>query len=149
MAFERGFAISGQDTNTAATTIIGLTAIANVRLAIIYIHCGSDATADNAWEGVVQRHTAAGTSTAITPEELDPDTPAALALAGQVHTVEPTYTAGALLLSIFCHQRAPFYFQAGPYNRLVLPGTAANGASLQSITAATPFNLGSNWHYLE
>jgi hypothetical protein len=149
MALDRRFAISGQDTNTAATSILGLTAIANVRLGIYFVFCGSDATADNAWEGTINRYTAAGTATAITPHGLDPDAPTALATAGQIHTVEPTYTAGAILLSIFQHQRAPYYFCVNKENALVIPGTAANGAGLSSITAATGFNLGSNWHYME
>lgn len=149
MSFERRFSISGQDTNTAGTSILGLTAIANVRLGIYFVFCGSDASADNAWEGTINRYTGPGTATAITPHGLDPDAPTALATAGQIHTVEPTYTAGAILLSIFTHQRTPYYFYATKENMLIFPGTALNGAGLSSITAAVAWNLGSNWHYVE
>src|SRR3989337_2729161 len=105
----RRYAIDGQDTNTAGTSILGLTSAATIRPSIYDLICGSDATpADNAAEYVLQRNTAAGTSTAFTPVALDPADPASLAAAGQNHSAEPTYTAAALLLNWAQNQRATF-----------------------------------------
>jgi len=60
---------------------------------------GSEATpADNAFNWIVGRVTAAGTSTAVTAIALDPADAAALADVGENHTVEPTYTANQTLL---------------------------------------------------
>lgn len=147
----RRFSIDGEDTNTAVTTILGLAGIANVRAEIYMLTLGSDATADNAWEGVLQRFTAAGTSTAVTPHDLSSNGFTALCVAGKIHTVEPTYTSGARCLAIWCHQRAPYMWQVRPGEGMgiVIPGTAANGAALQSITVSAAWNLGAGMHYVE
>lgn len=135
---------SGQDTSTAATTILGVSqpATALKRLKIGYLQIGSDVSADNAYEAALQRTTAAGTSTAVTPQPRDPADGAASAVAGQAHTVEPTYTAGAIQLSIFGHQRATFQWYAAPGREIVVPVTNAAGVGLQIITAVTAFNMG-------
>src|SRR5262245_22073639 len=89
---------------------------------------GSSATpADNAIEWLGQRYTAAGTSTAVTPMALDPADPAATSTTGVNHTVEPTYTAGAILWHIGINQRATQRFQLDPDAPLVIPATANNG----------------------
>src|ERR1019366_7948995 len=68
---------------------------------------GSTATpADNALEFILQRCTAAGTSTAVTPAANDSADPASIATAGVNHTVEPTYTSGAIMVDIAMNQRA-------------------------------------------
>ena len=133
----RRYSIAAQDTNTAATTQVGMTSAATIRPKIYDLICGSDATpADNAAEYNLQRHTAAGTSTAFTPVALDPADPTSLAAAGQNHSVEPTYTAAALLLEWAQNQRATFRWVAAPNSELVLPATAANGASVITVTVA-------------
>lgn len=116
------------DTNTASTTVWGLTSAATVRPAIYDIVIGSVATpADNAWEFILGRYTAAGTSTAFTGIALDPADPAAIATFGFNHTVEPTYTANASLLRIAGNQRAAVRWVASPGGELKMPATAANG----------------------
>ena len=146
----RNYSILGQDTNTAATSILGLTSATTIRPRIHYIQAGSDATADNAAEYNLIRYTAAGTSTGVTPTALDPADPASLASAGQAHTVEPTYTAGAIVLGIFKHQRSTFQFWSSPGRELVLPATASNGVGVQSITVGgSAYNEGVVIHYEE
>lgn len=131
----RRYSVAGQDTNTASTTQIGVTSASTVRPRIYDIICGSDATpADNSAEYNLQRYTAAGTSTAFTPVALDPADPAALASAGVNHSVEPTYTASAIVLEWAQNQRATFRWVAAPGGEIVLPATAANGAGIQTIT---------------
>lgn len=129
----RRYSVSGTDTNTASTTQIAITSAATVRPKIYDLLIGSVATpADNAWDFQIQRYTAAGTSTAVTPQKLDPGDPAALASAGVNHSAEPTYTANEILLRIGGNQRATFRWVAAPNGELVLPATAANGAGLLS-----------------
>lgn len=127
----RRYSISGTDTNTASTTQLGLTSTAAIRPMICDIIISSVATpADNAGEYFLQRFTAAGTSTAVTPQALDPGDPAATATAGVNHSAEPTYTASAILLRIATNQRATFRWVAAPGFELKLPATAANGVGL-------------------
>lgn len=124
----RRYSIDGRDTNTASTTILGLTSAATIRPKIFDLQIYSAATpADNAGEYYFQRYTAAGTATAVTPQATDNADPSSLASAGEAHTVEPTYTANAILLSIGGNQRASLRWLAVPGAELVLPATAANG----------------------
>jgi hypothetical protein len=98
---------------------------------------GSEASpADNAFLYIVQRCTALGTSTAVTPQALDPGDAATEADAGENHTIEPTYTAGAVLLAIALNQRATFRWVASPMGELTYPATAANGLGVQTTTAS-------------
>lgn len=133
----RRYSVAAQDTNTAGTTQVGVTSAATIRPWIYDLVCGSDATpADNAAEYVLQRDTAAGTSTAFTPVALDPASPASLAAAGQNHSAEPTYTAAGLLLNWAQNQRATFRWVAAPESEIIFPATAANGGGVQTIGIA-------------
>lgn len=124
----RRYAAVGSDTNNASTTMWSVTSAATIRPRIYEVIIGSVATpADNAWEFILGRTTAAGTSTAFTPIALDPADPAALAAAGFAHTVEPTYTANAQVLRLAGNQRAAVRWVAAPGGEIVLPATAANG----------------------
>lgn len=136
--------VSGQDTSTAATTIVstGQPASALKRLKFFYLSQGSDATADNAIETVFQRATAMGTSTAITPQLLDAADGAASAVSGQAHSAEPTYTANAIMLSFFGHQRATLQWYAPPGGEIIVPVTNTNGIGCQVITVTTAYNIG-------
>lgn len=147
----RRYSIDGQDTNTAGTTILGLTSAATIRPRVYDLIVGSDATpADNAAEYVLQRYTAAGTSTAVTPQALDNGDPASLASAGEAHSAEPTYTANAILLQFALNQRATFRWVAAPMGEIVLPATAANGVGIQVISiAGSAVNTNAVMHFEE
>ena len=98
---------------------------------------GSEAApADNAFLYLFQRCTALGTSTAVTPQPLDPADAATEADAGENHTVEPTYTANAVLLALPLNQRATFRWVAPAGGELVYPATASNGLGVQTPTAS-------------
>lgn len=89
---------------------------------------GSEAAAaDNPFLWRAARITAAGTSTGVTPQALDPADAATETDAGENHTVEPTYTSGAILLHVPLNQRATFRWVAAPGGELVWPATASNG----------------------
>lgn len=147
----RRYSIDGQDTNTADTTILGLTSATTIRPRIYDLVMGSDATpADNAGEYVIQRTTGAGTSTSVTPTALDPGDPAATAAAGEAHSSEPTYTANAILLQWAQNQRATFRWVAAPGGEIVLPATAANGIGLRVIgIAGSAVNMNCTIHFEE
>ena len=95
---------------------------------------GSEAApADNAFQYRIQRCTAAGTSTAVVPQPIDPADVATEADAGENHTVEPTYTAAQIILHVALNQRATFRWQAVRDDcRLVYPATASNGFGIQT-----------------
>lgn len=145
----RRYSIDGQDTNTAATTILELRSTTAIRPAIYDLVSGSDATpADAAVEVNLQRTTTAGTSTSVTPQALDSGDPAATATAGEAHSAEPTYTANAVLLNFMQNQRATFRWVSAPEGEIKLPA-AANGVGALSVTVSSAFNQGLTVHYLE
>lgn len=136
--------------STSASLGIVSCSASTVRRAKLYdIILGSEATAaDNPFLYVFQRATTAGTSTAITPLALDSADAAALSTAGQAHSVEPTYTAAAILLDIALNQRATFRWVAAPGGELVIPATASNGIGIQTPTA-TAVSITSTIHFEE
>jgi hypothetical protein len=129
---------------------LGLTSTAAVRPAVYDVVLGSNATpADNALQWLLQRYTAAGTATAVTPQALDPGDPAATASAGENHTAEPTYTANAILLNISANQRSTQRWVASPGGELKLPATAANGIGVQPVHASFTGEVQATMHYEE
>ena len=130
----RRYSVVATDTNTASTTQFGVTSAATIRPAIYDIAIGCVATpADNAWHFRFGRYTAAGTSTSVTPQAIDPADPASLSSAGQNHSVEPTYSANAYLLDLAGNQRAAVRWIAAPGGELKMPATAANGIGCLSV----------------
>lgn len=105
---------------------------------------GSEAAAaDNPFLYVLQRCTAVGTSTAVTLQNLDPADATSEADAGQNHTIEPTYTAGAIMMEIPLNQRATFRWIATEGGRLITPATASNGIGIQTPTSSAVLITGS------
>lgn len=133
----RRYSSDGNQNAAAAVSILGLTSAATIRPKIYEIIFGSGATpADQAFNMNLQRYTAAGTATAVTPRPLDPNDPASLAAAGENHTVEPTYTADLVLLSFSINQQATFRWVVPPEEGIMLPATAANGAGLLFVVVS-------------
>lgn len=110
---------------------------------------GSEAApADNAFLWQVQRCTTAGTSTAVTPQPLDPADAATESDAGENHTIDPTLTAGAILLAIAMNQRATFRWVASPGGELTYPATASNGLAIRTPTSSA-VAVTATLHYAE
>jgi hypothetical protein len=110
---------------------------------------GSEATpADNPFLWQVQRCTTAGTSTGVTPTALDPADAATESDAGENHTITPTLTAGAILLSIPLNQRATFRWVAQPGCELIYPATASNGLAIETPTCGL-VAVTATAHYIE
>lgn len=126
---------------TASTTLAvgSLVSSATVRRTKLYDLLLSQAEATPADAGTrydIQRCTAAGTSTAVTPQLLDPADGAALTACGQNHTVQPTLTANQIPLSIGLNQRATFRWVAQPGGEIVTPATSASGLAFTTPVAA-------------
>jgi hypothetical protein len=146
----RRYSIDGEDTNTASTTILELRSTTAIRPRIYDFLLSSDATpADNAGDYLLQRTTTAGTSTAVTPQALDPGDPAAVATAGKAHSAEPTYTSNAILLHVALNQRATFRWVAAPGGEIVLPAAANGVGLLVSNIGGSAVNVGACAHFEE
>lgn len=134
VAGRRYFTYGTQAVDSSTDSVLGITSTTAVRPSIYDIIIGSQATpADNAIVWQLQRHTAAGTSTAFTPVALDPGDPASTASSGANHTAEPTYTASALLWYMALNQRATHRWIADPNGALKLPASANNGATMAPV----------------
>lgn len=142
----------GQDTSTAATTIVQVKQPASAlkRLKLGYVEIGSDASADSAYEAVIKRTTTGGTpGSTPTAQPRDPADGAASGVFNVAHSVEPTYTAGADQLAIFAHQRSTFQWYAAPGHEIIVAATNDLGLGLLVNTSATPFNMGASLEWEE
>lgn len=149
MALQRKYSYSGSATNTSAQTFFGITSASTIRPFIYeYVFGSSGTPADQAARYQLQRTTAAGTSTAVVGQAIDPADPAPLSVGGRAHSGEPTYTASAFLDEIGINQRVTFRWVAYPGGELVMPSTAANGigffvsAVTSTWTAITKVHVG-------
>lgn len=106
------------------------------------------AAADNPFLYVLQRFTAPGTFTSVTPQPLDSADFATESTAGQAHTIEPTYTAGQILLEIALNQRATFRWVSTEHGQLIYPATASNGIGIATPTSSAVAITG-QVHYTE
>jgi len=147
----RRYASTGaQDCSSSLITILGVTSATTTRPAIVQLLVGTTGTpADNALRYLLQRYTAAGTSTSVTPQALDPADPAALASAGENHTAEPTYTSAAKLLDIALHQKNTLLWVPNPGAEIVMPATANNGVGLQVVHASYTGECRATFHHEE
>ena len=134
--------IAKGDQNLAATAITALEVHAVTghlhRAHVNEVLVGSDDTpADVAYEVTLQRTTAAGTATAVTPTPLDLGAPASYLTVGKNHTAEPTYTANTELMQIPLNLRATYRWVARPGGELVIPATNLAGIGAKGIHASS------------
>jgi len=121
-------------TRTASTTLpigtINADGSSPEQVEVYYLSVSSLATPTTArYQLLVQRCTSTGTGVPVTPTYLGVtgSPPTASTDAAQEHTVAPTYTAGAYLLSEGFHQGSSFKFWAASGRGLSLPATASAG----------------------
>lgn len=121
------------DQNVASSyvTIVGVTGATTIRPEVRRLVITPNTLADNVLDYLLQRYTAAGTSTSRTPQAEDPADPAALAAFGYNHTSEPTYTSGAILLPLQLYQKIPYVHEFADKEGFKIPATANNGIGLQ------------------
>lgn len=123
--------------NVVTIGTIGAAAVTVGRGRLYDLVFGSDASpADATFVWQVARTTAYGTNTAVTPKPLDIADAVWPHLAGHIHTVEPTYTAGEILLSVPMNQRTTFRWVAQPGGELVWPSTNSAGFGVKQSSAS-------------
>jgi hypothetical protein len=116
-----------QNIAAARATIIGLTASTARRGHLVALDYGAvGVPADNMIRLRGQKYTAAGTSTAVTPDGYDDADPVASLAVGSNHTAEPTYAA-VPLLDVMVHLRTTFQWRLADAYAVIIPATAANG----------------------
>jgi len=123
------YAAQGTQTASAKTALV-ITSTAAIRPRIIEYKSSTTGApnSDASYEIQLKRFTAAGTTTAVTPQSTDPNDPAATVIAGSNATVEPTYT-GNPIDDYGANPRATFRWVAYDQRaEIILPATAANGA---------------------
>lgn len=128
-----------QALSTSYKTLLALTAATATltRGAVQEINFGTDGTpADNAVVYDVSRQTAAGTSTAVTPNPLDGGFRAAGTVGAANFTAEGTITAASSVFSIGLNQRASFRWVASPGSELIIPATNLAGFAMRAKSPA-------------
>lgn len=136
--------------DSSADSVISVISASTIRPAVYDIIFGSNATpADNALTWLLQRFTADGTGTSVTPIALDSGDPSATGTSKEDYTAEPTYTANAIVMNISANQRATTRWVASPGGELKCPATAANGLGMQPSHASFTGNVQCTMHYEE
>ena len=132
-------------------TALGVTGATTVRPSIYMIDASIDGTPSDVMIRIqAMRSSAAGTSTAVTPAQLDGSGIAAEAVAGENHSAEPTYTAATELLDVDRHFRAPLQFVAvDAASGLQIPATAAAGIGVRGFHASVTPGLNVSAHWTE
>lgn len=145
------YSIDGEQNIASPTdTCLGLTSTSAVEPGIQLITVGcEDTPADASLVWYLQRFTAAGTATSVTPQNLGPSTTAGVATAGEDHTVEPTYTSNAILFRLALNQRASHTVIFDPDGCIYCPATANNGLGLAPVHASSTVKCSATIHYQE
>lgn len=139
--FSASNTLGGTQQATASTykTQLALTAAtATLTSAEVFdVMFGADGTpADNVITYDISRQTAAGTSTAVTPNPLDLSKRAAGTVASACFTAEGTVTAASSVLSIAVNQRASYRWVAAPGSELIIPATNLAGFAMRAKSPA-------------
>lgn len=140
------------DQNLATTRITALSVTGNATTAhrgwVYEWYAGNEGTpADLAGTHLVERCSAPGTATAVTPGLVDLQDRAAQAVAGENHTAEPTYVANEIMAEVPLNHRGTYRWVAPPGGELVLPSVTTDGFGMNSLhaSATTLFRCGMYW----
>lgn len=147
----RRYSIDGEQNIASPTdTCLTLTGGTTNRPEIFDGWIGSEGTpADSAIVWYMQRTTAAGTGTAVTPQALDSGDPAAIAAGAEDHTAEPTYTAAAILFRLGLNQRASHKLNLDPNAPIRIPATANNGVGLYPVHSSSTILVSATIWFLD
>lgn len=145
-----GYSTRGSMALIAADSVLSVIAAATVRPRINDIVLSSPSTPnDYSAELLVQRFTADGTGTAVTPKPLDFADPVSITTSKHTYTAEPTLTANEILLQLAMNQRATVRWVAQPGKELIAPATAGNGIALLCSAVSTQFTLAATLFFEE
>ena len=124
-------------TTGATDTMLVLASATTVQPKIYGLVIGSAATpADQAVRIDLQRVTAIGADTAVTPAKHDLADPVSLTTCGSNNTGAHTYTADTVLMQISLNQQATFAWGTVPEEGFVMPATANAGAGTHFIVVS-------------
>ena len=124
----------------AADTVLSVISATTCRPCVYDIVLSSSSTPnDYSAHFHLQRFSADGTGTAVTPQPLDFNDRAAVATSKHTYTAEPTLTANEILLEIAHNQRASVRWVANPGSELVIPALAGDGIALLCVAVSTQF----------
>lgn len=134
------YATTGAMALIAADTVLSVIAAATVRPSVYDIVLSSSSTPnDYSADFQIQRFSADGTGTSVTPQPLDFADPASITTSKHTYTVEPTLTANEILLRLSHNQRATVRWVAAPGSELTVPALAGDGLSLLCNAVSTQF----------
>lgn len=128
-----------------ALTLLGGTSVRPKLKEVIF---GATSAADKALEWLLQRLTADGTGTAVTPKPVDPADVASRCTAKYNYSAEPTYTSGENMVNPGSHQKLSWIWQAlDSDSRIVVPASSGAGLGMQikSSDATPQVNVGFAW----
>src|SRR6266566_2549222 len=152
MYMARRFAIPGNQATTTSSfkTALVLIASATTRPKVFHFVLSTlGAAADGVLEWIIQRSTTVGTTTSVTPRNLDSTDPStAAATAGSNATSEPSYTSNSSLFDQGINQRATYTWNAWTEGaQLVCATSANNGIGIAVLSSVAPAYSGqSNAH---
>lgn len=124
----------------AADTVLSVIAATTVRPRVFDIVLSSPSTPNSySAEFLLQRFSADGTGTAVTPQPLDFADPASITTSKHTYTAEPTLTANEILLQLAHNQQATVRWVAAPGAELIIPALAGDGLALVCNAVSTQF----------
>lgn len=124
----------------AADSILSVISATTARPKVFDVVLSSSSTPnDYSADFQLQRFSADGTGTSVTPQPLDFNDRAAVATSKHTYTVEPTLTANEILLRLAHNQRATVRWVAAPGAELAIPALAGDGIALLCNAVSTQF----------
>lgn len=124
----------------AADTMLSVISATTVRPKIYDIVLSSASTPnDYVAEFYLQRFSADGTGTSVTPKPLDFADPVSISTSKHTYTIEPTLTADEILLQLAHNLRATVRWVAAPGSELIIPALAGDGLALLCNAVSTQF----------
>jgi hypothetical protein len=144
------YSASGSQTlTTSAVTALGFAAGSTAHRNIVYEmwFANIGTPADLITVHTVQRITADGSGTSVTPTALDAADRASQNTCLENHTSEPTYTSNTEVLELPLNHRATFRWVAPPGGEIITPATDNNGLGFKALhaSATTDWRVGAMW----
>lgn len=134
----------------AADSTLSVIASTAIRPRIAGVTLSSSSTPnDYSAHFYLQRFSADGTGTSVTPKPLDFGDPASVSTSKHTYTVEPTLTANEILLELGHHQRATVQWWARPGWELVIPALAGDGIAAVCVAVSTQFTEATTFFFEE
>lgn len=125
-------AVTASPGDTALALIASI--LTRAKIHYLTVSVGGTPVSDNVLQWLIQRFTADGTGTAVTPTLIDSGAPAAQLSAKQGYTAEPTYST--TLFDVAVHQRSLWQWNSAPGKEIVIPAASGNGVGITPIHAS-------------